>query len=207
MPFCLLVVLSYRWSLIELVGIPYRLETSLILMPSSVMEFNAFSNDKFVQVPIFFVCMFFPPTWSLLYVCGGNGSALAPLPSLQSPIAPPAPLPSQIPSPVSPRASTVAAPRLHCRRSAPPLSPLRASTVAAPRLHCRRSAPPLSPLRASTVAAPCCDCAFAVAGCRRSALRPPCMDVLRAYFQQIPYMPEVRDWQPAPAVPPDPVCE
>ena len=55
MPFYLLVVLSYRWSRIELLGIPYNLEASLILMPSSMMEFNAFSNDKSIHVPVFFL--------------------------------------------------------------------------------------------------------------------------------------------------------
>ena len=48
MPFYLLVILPYMWSLIELVGIPYTLEASLKLMPSFVIEFSAFSKDLLV---------------------------------------------------------------------------------------------------------------------------------------------------------------
>ena len=73
MPFCLLVVLPYRWSLIELVGIPYTLEASLKLMPSFVMEFNAFSNDVFIQLPVFFLCVSLPLVALPLHVYGAGG--------------------------------------------------------------------------------------------------------------------------------------
>ena len=51
-PLCLLVVLSYRWSLIEEVGIPYTLEAFLKLMSSPV---SAFSNDSLVHAPVFVI--------------------------------------------------------------------------------------------------------------------------------------------------------
>ena len=51
--------MPYRWSLIEVVGIPYTLEASLKLMPSSVIEFSAFSKDLAVQFLSFFLCMSF----------------------------------------------------------------------------------------------------------------------------------------------------
>ena len=60
MPFYLLVVLPYRWSLIELVGIPYTLEASLKLIPLSVIEFSTFSNDLFAQLSIFSMCVSLP---------------------------------------------------------------------------------------------------------------------------------------------------
>ena len=56
-PLCLLIVLPYKWSHIEEVGIPNTLEAFLKLMPLSVITFNAFSELSSLQALVFRVFM------------------------------------------------------------------------------------------------------------------------------------------------------
>ena len=79
MPFCLLVVLPYRWSLVELVEISYIQKAFLRLMPSSVIEFSAFSKDVSVQLPVFLLCVSLSVVALPLHAC--SGCPLVPLPN------------------------------------------------------------------------------------------------------------------------------